>query len=694
MKQLHDYVNKLLVTFSLILTITMLVQAQANKTEILWDNYGVPHIYANTDAGMHYASGWAQMHSHANLVLQLYAQARGRAAEYFGKKYLLSDRQMHLFNLPEQAKKNYAAQTPLSKSHLDAFVTGINAYATAHPENIAKEFLQVLPITPFDVLAHGTRVISLEFLARADIARSVQAVLPGSNAIAIGPSRSASKNAMLMTNPHLPWSDFFTFYEGHVNAPGYSAYGVWLIGLPELIIAFNQNLGWTHTVNTIDASDRYELTLKDGGYVLDGNTIPFEKKNVVIKVKQDDGIIKDEKFENKYSKHGPVIGEKNGKAYAVRVTGLENAFMGEQYYKMGKAKNLAEFESALKMLQNPMFNVIYADKAGNIMYLFNGNIPVRTEGDFQFWNGTIDGTTSKYIWTKTHTYNDLPKVLNPATGFVHNANDPPWLSTYPAALDSKKFPGYMSPVTMALRPQNGVKMLLKDSSITFDELVEIKLNTNVEAADRFLDDLFLAFEQHPDTATVKAIAVLKSWDKKVNAESKGAILFEQWYNKLNIPMLDKVWNVEAPLTTPDGFKDQKKIVELLVQAAGEVETRYGAVDVAYGEVNRFRSGDIDLPANGGSDRMGLYRVMGFTEDKDKKRRAIGGDTYVSVTEFGKKVRANVLLSYGNASQPGSKHSSDQLKLLSENKLRPALLDRSDIMKNLEKKETLIISNKK
>jgi acyl-homoserine-lactone acylase len=83
--------------------------------------------------------------------------------------------------------------------------------------------------------------------------------------------------------------------------------------------------------------------------------------------------------------------------------------------------------------------------------------------------------------------------------------------------------------------------------------------------------------------------------------------------------------------------------------------------------------------------------MYFTEDKDKKSRAFQGDTYVAITEFGKKVRAKVLLSYGNSSQPGSKHTGDQLQLLSEKKSRPALLEKSDVLKNLEKKEMIIIS---
>ncbi|HVE61304.1 MAG TPA: acylase [Chitinophagaceae bacterium] len=666
--------------------------AQIVKTEILWDNYGVPHIYAKSTEEMYYAFGWAQMQSHANLILQLYGQARGRAAEYWGKAYINSDKQILLFNLPEQAKKNYNKQDVSYKTYLDAFVKGLNDYAKSHTNQIGKEFQQVLPVTAYDVLAHTTRVVCLEFLGSGDIAISKRLITPGSNSIAIAPSRSASKKAMLLANPHLPWTDFFTFYEAHLNSPGFNAYGVSLVGFPGLNIAFNEHLGWTHTVNTIDASDRYELTLKDDGYLLDGKTLPFEKKSVTIKSRQDDGSIQEENLTFKYSEHGPVLGEKNGKAYAIRIAGLENAGMGEQYHKMGKAKSFAEFESAIKMLQNPMFNVVYADNAGNIMYLFNGNVPVRQEGDWRFWNSTVDGTSSKYIWSKTHSYTDLPKLFNPATGFVQNANDPPWTSTYPVALDPKKFPAYMSPLDMGLRPQRALNMIKDDASISFDELVGYKLNTEMEAAHRFLDDLLSAVEKYPDSLVTKAATVLKTWDKSSNAESKGAVLFEQWFNKLNRDMVAKPWNLAEPVSTPDGLKDDKKAVELLIQAAGEVLKKYGSLDVAYGDVNRFRANNIDYPGNGGTDRAGVFRTMYFREDKDKKNRAWHGDTYVAITEFSKKVKASVLLSYGNSSQPGSKYAGDQLQLLSQKKMRPALLEKADVLKNLDKKENISISD--
>jgi acyl-homoserine-lactone acylase len=681
-----------LVILLIFLAFVYVVQAQNSKAEILWDNYGVPHIYGKNNQEMYYAFGWAQMTCHADLILKLYAQSRGRAAEYFGKDYLESDRQILLFNLPDLARNTYLKQDKEYKSYVDAFVKGMNDYAKAHPDAIGKEYRQVLPVTGADIISHTMRVICLEFLASDDINAVRRLTEPGSNSMAIAPSKSSSGKAMLISNPHLPWYDFFIWFEAHLNSEEINVYGVALVGMPVLTIAFNKDLGWTHTVNPIDASDRYELTLKGNGYLLDGRTENFIKKDVAIKVKQDDGTLREQKLQFKYSKHGPVTGEKGNKAYAVRIAGLTNTGIIEQYHRMSGASNLKEFESALSMLQNPMFNVIYADKSGNILYLFNGDVPERSEGDFAFWHGTIDGSRSNLIWHKIHPYKDLPRVLNPPAGFLQNCNDAPWVCTYPPVLMPEKFPAYMAPIGTYWRAQRAINMIKNNPSISFDQLVDYKLNTGMEVADRFLDDLLSAVEQYPGPEAVEAAKVLKEWDRKTDTDSKGAVLFAAWWNEVRSDMFEVQWNKENPVTTPKGIKEKQKAVEILVKAARAVKEKYGSIDIAWGEVNRFRVGGKDYPGNGGADNFGVFRTMYFADDNDNKKHAFHGDTYVAVTEFGEKVKASVMLSYGNATQPGNKHIGDQLKMLSEKKLRPALLERDDILKNLEKQEFLSIDN--
>jgi len=690
-------------TYILLPVIVLLATGSCNTrkiqkdTEILWDNYGVPHIYAPGAEEMYYAFGRAQMHSHTNLILKLYAQARGKAASYFGRDYLESDKLINLLRITEKAEECYKNQDEEYRSYLDAFVKGINDYASENPVSVPDEYRKILPVTETDVMAHIIRVLCLEFLGMDDIAAVKRLTEAGSNAMAISPVRSESGNAILVSNPHLPWSDFFTWYETQLVSDDFNVYGVSLVGIPFLTIAFNEYLGWTHTVNTIDASDRYELSLKDGGYMLDGKALQFSSKTSSIGVLEKDGSLITEEFEFRYSEHGPVVAEKGDKAWAVRIAGLDNGEIFEQYHKMGKAKNLAEFEEALKMMQNPMFNVVYADRNGNILYLFNGNVPVRKSGDFSFWNGTIDGTSSDLIWKEYHTYESLPKAVNPASGFLQNCNDPPWNCTWPAVLKPEDYPPYMAPVRMGLRPQRVVNLLKGNDKFSFGDMVDIKLNTGLESADRFLDDLLKAAAGSADKRVVDAVEVLKKWDRKADPESRGAVLFAEWWdNRGNLAAIP--WSNEEPVSTPRGIKDPSKAVEILAQAAENVKKKYGAIDVTIGEIYRLRINGYDFPSNGGPDHYGILRAMYYAPDSDGKMKAVAGDTYYAVTEFGSKVRSVVLLSYGNSTRPGNKHSGDQLQMMSEKKMRPALYYREDLEKSIEKKEILhpdrLIKNEK
>lgn len=658
-----------------------------DSTQILWDNYGVPHIYAENEQAMFYAYGYAQMNNHADLILKLYGQARGRGAEYWGQEFLNTDKTVHLFELIEKSESLYKKQSPEIQNCLNAFAKGMNDWANANPSLITEKYRQVLPVTANDVLLHTLRIIYLEFIAGEDLQTAVKQAGAGSNAIAVSPSKSASKNALLLINPHLPWYDYYIWFESHLNFPGFSIYGVGLVGTPSLSQAFNKNLGWAHTINPIDNSDRYELTLNGNGYILDGKIHNFKTKQAEIKVKQKDGTVTTEKFEFRYSEHGPVVAQNPSKAYAVRIAGIDNTGLIDEYLRMGKAQNFKEFESALKMMQIPMFNIIYADNDGNIFYFFNGNVPVRNEGDFGFWKGTIDGTQSKLIWNKTHSYNDLPKLLNPSTGFIQNCNDAPWSCTYPFVLKPEDFPAYMSSRSFTLRPQRAVNMLKDDKAITFDKLVEYKQNTEMEAARRFLDDLLKAVENHPDSIALQAAEVLKKWDMKTETTSKGALLFAAWWDKIKPDMIKTPWNKNEPVSTPKGLKDEKQAVELLVKAYQETVKKYGTADVGWGEVHRFAAGNLNFPANGGpGDHYGLFRTIYYTDIPGNKKAAVAGETFIAAVEFGSTQKAMVSLSYGNATQPGNKHAGDQLADLSAKKLRPALLTREAVLQNLEKRE--------
>jgi len=648
------------------------------------------------------------MENHANLLLRLYGQARGRAAEYWGAAWLESDRWVWTNGIPGRARDWRARQGYYFGAWLDAFAAGINAYADAHRDRIADDVERVLPVTTDDVLAHVQRVIHFTFLASRDAMQGAAQswsrtggepdaagaeLRAGSNAWAIAPSRAAGGHAMLLANPHLPWSDLYTWFETQLVLPAMSVYGAALVGFPTLGIAFNDALGWTHTVNTIDGADLYELTLQGNGYAFDRTTRAFESETVPLRVRQPDGSLRPEPLEIVRSVHGPLIARNGQRALALRVAGLDRPHLLEQTWDMMRANNLVEFEAALSRLQLPMFTVMYADREGHILHAFNGAVPVRSTGSWQYWSGVVPGNTSATLWDRVHEYTALPRVLDPATGWLQNANDPPWTTTFPAPLRPENYPAWMAPnLALAFRPQRSARLLANDSVISFDELAAYAADTHVELADHVLEDVALAAATHGGALAQRAAAVLAAWDRRTDATSRGAVLFESfWRGYLrqrgpNASPFDIPWQPAAPFATPDGIADPAAAATALEAAASQVEARYGSLDVAWGDAYRLRSGTVDLPAQGGPGGLGVFRVLGFSPGADGKAVATSGNTWIAAIEFARPVRAAVLLTYGNASQPGSPHQSDQLPLFARKALREAWRTRILIERHLARRD--------
>lgn len=661
-------------------------------TEILWDSWGVPHIYAKDAKELFQAFGWSQMQSHGDLILRLYGQARGRAAEYFGETYLNSDRYVRTMGIPTRAKVWYEQQSPTMRGFLDAFAAGINNYVKEHPDKINNEVKAVLPVNGIDVLAHVQRVIHFTFLVNQDQLKSKVSnnqTTPGSNGWAIAPSHSTSGKAMLLANPHLPWSDSYLWYEAQLTAPGIDAYGAALVGMPVFAIAFNNNLGWTLTVNTHQGWNKYELKLADNGYIFDGKVRAFTSETQTIKIKQKNGTITEETLIVQQSIHGPIVDDnkQDKKAIAARIVGLDQPQMMQQFWDMARATKLSEFEAAIKTLQLPMFNLIYADKNDHILYLFNAQVPIHSQGDWNYWQGTVPGDTSATLWTKTHPYRDLPRVLDPPSGWLQNANDPPWTSTFPQVLNPNNYPSYMAPNFMSLRAQRSGRMLLEKLTISFEQMIANKFSSRVELADRILDDLIVAARKNGSEIGRQAADILSAWDRQTEANSKGAVLFAVWARAMPSSQLFATnWDEKSPLNTPKGLANPAKAVQVLEAAATTVKLLYGTPDVAWGEVARLRYGKLDLPASGGPGLFGIFRVIDLIPAKDGKFQQIAGDSYIAATEFSNPVKAKVLMTYGNSTQPGSSHIGDQLPLYSRNQLRQAWRTRKEIEAHLESRK--------
>jgi acyl-homoserine-lactone acylase len=358
---------------------------------------------------------------------------------------------------------------------------------------------------------------------------------------------------------------------------------------------------------------------------------------------------------------------------------------------MGKAHNLQEFQAAIKKMQVPMFNVMYADREGHIFAHYLGLVPKRPKGDWNFWSGTLPGDTSALVWNSTLSYDQLPQVLDPPSGWVQNSNSAPWYMTEPF-LDPAKFPAYMAPGPTApggapnLREERGLEMITKDAKISLATLMADKMSTRSLLADRVLPDLLAAARQSSDPDAKRAAAVLEKWDHKFEADSRGAELFLIWairYARRN-NIYAELFDPKRPLETPRGLRDPAKAAAELGAAARRMKELSFPLDVPWGQINRLRRGKFDFPGNGATgDLLGVFRVIEYIPARDGKFEALEGDTFVAAVEFSKPIKAKVILTYGNSSNPDSPHFGDQLEMTSKKEWRNAWLTRSEVEKHLE-----------
>jgi acyl-homoserine-lactone acylase len=749
--------------------------------EILWDTFGIPHIYGPDLLTVVRGLGYAEMENHAETILMNAASARGRSAEYFGRgtddANLQNDITVRTEGIPRRAQHWLETGGDEQADIIEAFVEGENEYVEHHSSTIDPSFLRVLPLARTDVTAGIQYIVHFRFMPSDDnipalisawqdggmskanlvvcnhtpgcpsstaVARND--TLGGSNGWAIAPKKSASGNAILMGNPHLPWGNntpfpglgIFQLMEanlviGDPEKPKLNASGVVLAGAPFIAIGYSDEIGWTHTNNPIQNTNLYELTLNADGttYNFGNGVLPLKCSKETIKVLQ----APDRPIVICASKHGPIIATSPNfpnKALALRVAGLDQPSLVTQYWRMIKAHNLDEFIDANSKLQNPFFNVIYADRDGHILYVFGGRQPVRQGGDWGKYAGILDGSDPSLFWTDTFAWSDLPRAIDPPGGFVANSNNPPWTSTFnppgtstfPQTLDPVHLFAYISPQFMDMRAQNGAGILLgllkSGKKLTFEDVLSGKESTHMLLADRVLPDLLAAARRDPDA--LKAAAALAAWDGNADAKSQGAVLFEAWWNLVsNDPLMllakkDNTinfysphpkflvdWDPLKPLDTPRGLDTLNwgPAVAYLKAAAQQVLKTYGALDVAWGDVHKivlvthdptFQNTKTLAIAQqfGADDRFGPLRVIFpfLAPDGIHYGGAASGDSYVQVVEFAREgAIAQALLGYGNASRPGSSHITDQLSYFEAKKLRPTFRTRAEVESNLGFSET-------
>jgi acyl-homoserine-lactone acylase len=336
---------------------------------------------------------------------------------------------------------------------------------------------------------------------------------------------------------------------------------------------------------------------------------------------------------------------------------------------------------------SPESNYTYADADGNILYLWNSRIPKRVQ-DGTSYDLDVPGATRKYVWKELHPTRDLPQMLNPPGGYIQNANNPPWYVSVRQPLDPERYPPYFERGELGLRPQLALDMLEAHGKFSVEDLKRLKYDTRLLLAERVKPDVLqaIAAQPAPSEELIEARRVLEAWDCRASADSRGAVLFQRFWDAYHAEVRQpfaEPWDPKRPAQTPRGIADARAALKHLAEAVTWARATHGAADVAWGEVNRYRFGDIDLPGEGASSALGAYRVQVFDVPEDRSsrvhvagwgpadRQLVGGsDAWVLLVHFTRPVQAFSVTAYGQTTDRSSPHSRDQIRIFAARDLRP------------------------
>ena len=570
---------------------TLAVAGLSSPVEVVRDRYGIPHITAANEHDLYFAQGFCHAQDR---LFQMDLERRlglGELSEIFGEAALPADRLFRHLGFGHRASILVASLPPGTIAMAQAYCDGVNAgmkslrawpaefrllgfaprpftvediaaagllnsfglaqwgdeavlYKVARvlpPEKTEELFPRVPPDALVVVPGYGDASLELRNQAGGshpgpdvllegisslaalgiDLPRSA-----GSNAWAVSGDRSVTGLPILANDPHLPFSCPSLWYENHLVAPGLDVYGVTFPGVPGVVIGHNPRIAWGFTNAMLDDADFFIERI-------DGDRVMYRKKWIPLVLREERIRVKggvDETVTVRETPHGPVLSPVLpgvGEALSLRWAGYDGGDQLGALYRLNRAGNREEFLAAMSLHPHPAQNVVYADVAGNIGVVMAGRVPVRKGGATLL---PVPGDTGEWEWKGYVPFRENPAVWNPGKGVVVAAN-------FPTAGPS--FPRYLSRV---YEPSDRGRRILealtegeargeKHSVASFERLhSDVRLPGAAKAVALALRAARARSGSSQDLA--EAERILSSWDLSVTAESRGALLYEVYYEKL------------------------------------------------------------------------------------------------------------------------------------------------------------------
>lgn len=706
------------------------------KVSVWYDDRMVPHIHAANEDDVYYVQGYV----HARFRLwQMDMQTRaaaGRVSEVVGDKALTFDRTQRRKGMVYGAEQSLKAMNvnPATRKMLDAYTSGVNDYIaalhvhdlpveyklmgfspepwtnlktalllkymaddlTGYTEDIPLTMLRdMLDETTFNylfpqriegstpVIPHGTAfhqpsqqvppvpadsTIWTHFNS-ADFDMEPQATDgKGSNNWALSGSKTKNGAAILCNDPHLGLNLPSLWFEVQLQSPSMNVYGVSLPGAPGVIIGFNDQIAWGFTNNYRDVKDFYAIEPADAdNYWFEGQKKAFIKRPELIKVKGQPDVI-DTVL---YTLHGPVMYDKSfhgpgGLQKPLALMWMAHRSTNElaSVYALNRARNYIEFTNAIQLFQCPAQNMVYADREGNIAIWGQGQFVNKWPGQGKY---VMNGTKEATLWGGNIPVSENPAVLNPPQGFVSSANQVTTDSTYPYWYN-----GYFYDFR-AWRINNVLSGL---QGATIEDMFALQNDVYSTLAANVLP-VMLRYMGNVNDDNIKE---LRSWNYRLEAESKAATVFQLWSSQLAA----NIWKDDFGML-PDNFLPSPERTMRLLQTdttlkyyddirTQQVETLGDIVRKSYTQaldtmkVHAALHGDqwhhvkntsvkhlTKIPAFSYSD----LKVGGWG-NVPNAMKGTHGPSWRMVVQMGKEIEAYGVYPGGQSGNPGNPHYADFL----------------------------------
>lgn len=661
-----------------------------NEATLYRDEFGTPHIEAGSIRAMASAFGYAQAEDHLEPMLMAYRIALGRAAEVGGEVFAESDAFAIKIGNAEQSAIALGQADPVTLDLCEGFALGVNAWILEHQDRVPA---WAEGVQPKDVLAWWHYLMVAQTPFDLPGVYHPKAPLERANAWALAPGNTLEGSTLLVMNPQEYYDSPYRWYEAHLMAGEMNLAGATLFGVPVLMMGHNENAGWALTPNLADTADFFREQI--GGPQTPGSDAQFAAPVIddaapLLRfmstakpyfVRTSAGLV-ERAVPSMIGTRGPIFEGGDGALYSWR-NGAFLQFGGlRQMLMMGQSTGVAEMKDALAMHQLPGFQVVCADKSGELYYRYNARLGNRdaaaSPSDRQpmNWSMPVDSGRDVFAWREVIAPGLLPQIERPASGYVQACGTPPWLATTKSGLNAADWPRWLvgeGPNYRGFR----VNQILSARKYSFFDMQAMLFDTHVPAAADMVP-LLLAMARkrpelvrtaHPDLLT--ALRLLEGWNLSSDRESTAMAYYSIWWalmKKRHSAQFGSEQELYQGLlaNTPQA---QVQALDAAVEAARIMRNDFGALSIPWGNLHRIQRGARNEAAPGTDTGDSIFHMdnQSFT---NRQWRATFGTGFAMVVQFGERTQAASIVPFGASELADSPHFGDQLDLFLARRMKP------------------------